>query len=381
MELWIIFAALTALALAALLWPLLRDGGGEGGGDVAVYADQLKELEAELARGQIEEREAEAARIEISRRLLAADERKQAEKRARRAPGRGRLAEARILMGAAIAVPALSLALYLSFGSPGLHDAPHAERMRAADSAETTPDGIARLVAQVEERLRAHPEDGLGWDVIAPVYARLGRFQDAAHAYRRANALLGETAGRLEGYGEARALADNGVVGENARKAFEGALKHDPDRPKSRFWLGVALEQDGRIAEAVAAWRALIANADERTPWRPFVEEQIAEAEAKLGKQPQAAKPKEPGPEEVAAAARMSADQRNAMINDMVEGLAGRLARNGNDLQGWLRLTRSYMVLGRRQQAREALETARANFEGDPKALAQLQSLKQELGL
>ena len=379
MVLWIIFALLTALALLGVLWPTLRGKPSGGGSDVAVYRDQLKELEAELARGQIDEAEAEAARIEISRRLLAAGEADSAKPKA----GRSKAAkvalarDTRILSVAAIAIPLASVGIYLWLGSPGLPGAPYAKRLAGVESEARGPQAIARLVAQVEARLREEPQDGRGWDVIAPVYVRLGRYGDAADAYSRALKLLGENAKRLEGFGEARALADNGIVGERSRKAFAAALKRDPDLPKSRFWLGIALEQDGKLGEALDTWRALLARAEANAPWRGLVEQRIANAEATLAARIGR------GPEEAEgdAASRMSQRERDAMINAMVEGLASRLAEDGDDLQGWLRLTRSYMVLGRREAAAKALSQARANFSGDRAALAQLQSLAKELGL
>ena len=69
MLLWLVFAVLTAGALAALLWPLARPARalGEGTDVRAVFRDQLDEIEAERARGVIAEAEAEAAKLELSR--------------------------------------------------------------------------------------------------------------------------------------------------------------------------------------------------------------------------------------------------------------------------------------------------------------------------
>ena len=77
MLLWVILAALTAVVLSFLLYPLLGERGRTDGRDAfnaAVYRDQLEEIEADRARGLIAEAEAEAARLEVARRLLAADQ-------------------------------------------------------------------------------------------------------------------------------------------------------------------------------------------------------------------------------------------------------------------------------------------------------------------
>lgn len=381
MVLWIVFAILTALALGAVMWPALRSGAArEGGSDVAVYRDQLKELEAELARGQIGKAEGKAARIEISRRLLAAGEAEALEAKADKSNA-AHEGDLKILGAAALTLPALAVAAYLALGSPGLPGAPHAERLAQVEAEARGAQAISRLVAQVEARLREEPQDGRGWEVIAPVYARLGRYGDAAEAYERAGALLGKSAQRLEGYGEARALADNGIVGDQSKRAFEAALKLDKTLAKSRFWLGVALEQDGRTQDALAAWRVLLAEAEAEAPWRGFVEERIARVS---GQAPAPNKPRpQPGPDaqDIEAAGRMEAGDRAQMINAMVERLANRLAQNGDDLEGWLRLTRSYMVIGNRDGAAKALKTARGTFASEAEALAKLDALARELGL
>ena len=109
------------------------------------------------------------------------------------------------------------------------------------------------LVAKVEEHLAAHPEDGRGWDVIAPVYLRLGRADDAARAFQNAIRLLGSTAERQTGLGEAILSAEGGIVTADARTAFEAAQRLDPAAPGPRFFLALAAEQEGEAAAAADA--------------------------------------------------------------------------------------------------------------------------------
>jgi len=387
MLLWLIFAALTAGTLTAVLWPLMRGSANlapKSTGDAAVYDDQLKEIEADLDRGLISAEDAKAARTEVSRRLLAAADEAQTKTQAGRAPGNN---SRMLALGCAVIfLPVLSLVLYLSFGSPGLPGRPLAARMQAPVDSQR----IAALVARVEERLREHPEDGQGWDVIAPVYLKHQRFQDAAHAYQQALRLLGEDTRRLEGYGEALALSSNGIVTDPARRALQAALSRDASLLKARFWLAVAKEQDGLHEEAAAAWREMLERGGENAPWRKMIEERLrlADANASGGTpqaqaQAQAPAPTQPGPsaEDVEAAKQMKPGERAAMINQMVDGLAARLAEDGSDLNGWRRLVRAYVVLGKRQEASKALEDARRNFAGDPEALASLNALAKDLGL
>ena len=251
MLLWLILACLTAIVLLVLLRPLARESEGDAteaassareGFDAAVYRDQLAEIDADRARGLIGEAEAEAARIEIARRLLATDGKTRASAGAQREGATSRAA----LIGVTALLPLLALGFYLSYGSPGLPDQPLALRLKDPANEQN----IAALVARVEARLREHPEDGEGWDVIAPVYLGWRRYGDAANAYEQAIRLLGPSASRLSGLGQAVVLKNDGVVTEEARRALERALTLDKTLLEPRILLSIAKEQDGKFAEA-----------------------------------------------------------------------------------------------------------------------------------
>lgn len=400
MLLWIGFAVLAAGVLAVVLRPLWSAAGtGTGGDPAVVYRDQLDEIAADLERGLIDAAEAEAARIEIARRLLATVEpevgpvadggKAPATPASGREPSHGARAPTRPAALASIlgiAMPAAAIAVYLSVGTPGAPDQPLAARMRAP--LDTTD--VARLVDAVEKRLAQHPEDGQGWDVVAPVYLRHGAYQKAADAFDRAMRLLGETPRRLAGFAEATVLLNEGAVTEPARAAWEKLARLEPARPEPRFWLAIAKEQAGRLDEAARDFAALLAEAPADTPWRGLVAERIAQIEARMaGKadaaptrdKPPAEAPRGPGEAEVAAAEKLSPEDRQRMIEGMVESLADRLKRNGQDLPGWQRLIRAYAVLGRKEAALEALRSARGHFTGEPSSLAALADLARALGL
>jgi cytochrome c-type biogenesis protein CcmH len=376
MLLWLLFALLTAVVLAAVLAPLARAPRPEerrGAGTLAVYRHQLEEIEAERARGWVDEAEAAAARLEVSRRLLASAAAADSDKGAHAAPRRGPLAVA-----LAALVPLLTLVLYLTHGSPGLPSYPMAGRL---DHPLEQADVVA-LIAKVERQLREHPEDGQGWDVIAPVYFKFGRYREAADAYAKAARLQGETVRRLAGFAEAAVLAADGIVGEEARVAFEKTLNLDPTLPEPRFWLALAKEQDGKLAEALADYRALLAQARAGAPWRETVAGRLAEVSDRLAGSDKLA-PRTPGPSaaDVAAAEKLPPEERARMIARMVDGLAERLKRDGSDLAGWLRLVNAYAVLDRKDDARAALAQARLHFPADAKALGELAALAKSLGL
>lgn len=355
MALWISFAVLTAVAALAILRPFWRSASpaAQAPRDIEVYRQQLEEIEDEAARGTLGEAEANAARIELSRRILAA-----AEKEPRAKPLAGHPVWAPYAMAALL--PVITLSLYAIYGSPQVPGQPFASRA-APQGGET----VETLIARVEDRLRAHPEDGMGWSVIAPVYMRLGRYPEAAEAFRKAAKLLGDTADRAANLGEALALASGGDVGGEARQAFEKALALDPDHGKTRFWLAIAEEQAGRTAEALAIYRKLLER-DLPDAVKTVIGERIARIEGR------------PSP---AATPRAGGQIDPAQIDQMVSGLAEKLKQDGSDLKGWLMLVRAYTVLGRRDDAMNALKDARDKFTGNGDALAQIDALAKSLGL
>jgi cytochrome c-type biogenesis protein CcmH len=372
MSLWFAFALMTAAAIFAVVWPLASRRGDRSGSDVAVYRDQLDELERDRLAGLIEDNEAAAARVEVSRRLIAAADAQPlpvspaGEQAARESTWRRRA----VAVVAIVILPLAAAGAYLAFGSPSLPDQPLASRMASAGGSQP----IEVLIAQVESHLERNPNDGRGWEVIAPVYLRLGRFDDAVKARRNALRLNEPTAEREAALGEAMVFAASGVVTAEAKAAFEKAVGLDRDNVPARYFLGLAAEQDGERAQAAAIWRALIATAAPDAPWADVVRQALARVEARGA----TAGPSE---EQIAAAAELSPEQRSAMISAMVEGLAERLRRDGSDVRAWLRLVRSYIVLGQADKAREAVLDARRALAGDAGKLRQLDDVVKALGL
>jgi len=371
MTLWFVIALMTAAAIFAVLWPLSRRGEARDGSDIAVYRDQLEEITRDRAAGLIGEAEAEAAKVEVSRRLLAAADAAEAEQSvSAQSPVWRRRSTA---IAGLVLLPVGAVALYLMLGSPLLPGEPLAARQRVAN--ENRP--IEEMIAQVEDHIARNPDDGRGWEVLAPVYMRLGRFADSVRAWRNAIRLNGSSASREADLGEALVAAGNGVVTTEAKAAFDRALALDAGDAKSRFYIGMAAEQDGRRAEAETIWRDLLAKAPPGAPWLAVVRQAIARIA------PTGAEPNAPGPsaEDMAAAAQMKPDEQKQMIAGMVARLADRLKQDGSDVEGWLRLLRAYQVLGERDKAQAAAADARRALTAEPDKLRRIDELVKELGL
>ena len=371
MILWVIFASMTAAAIFAVVWPLGRPSrASAGGSDLAVYKDQLKEIDSDRACGLIGEAEAEAARLEISRRLLAAADAPSGASVA--AAGSSKAERRRVAAVVALAVLTLGpLGFYIALGSPNIPGEPAFARV-------TTPKGhesIASLVSQVEAHLATNPNDGAGWEVLAPVYTRLGRFDDAVQARKKALLLSGATATREADLGEAETAAANGVVTAEAKAAFERAVASDPKEAKARYFLGLAAEQDGRNDEAASIWRSMVAEAPTGAPWVAFVRQALA----RVSGGPVATV--EPSTADISAVANMSDDARLDTIRGMVARLADRLHDNGGDVEGWLRLVRAYVVLGDRTKAKDAAAEAKRTLGERPDDIRRIDDLVKGLGL
>jgi cytochrome c-type biogenesis protein CcmH len=373
MALWFALALMTVAAVLAVLWPLARRGRElRSGSDVAVYRDQLEEIERDRAAGLIADNEAAGAKVEVSRRLLAAADAPATPQGSAAAATWRRRA---VAVAALVALPLGAAGLYLALGSPLLPDQPRASRLADARANQS----MESLIAQVEAHLAQRPDDGRGWEVIAPVYLRLGRFDDAVKARRNALRLNGDSAEREAALGEALVFGANGVVTAEAKSAFEKAVTLDAAHVQARYFLGLAAEQDGNRARAAATWRALIETAPPDAPWLDFVRGALARVEG--GGATAGAAGRGPSEEQVAASSELSAEQHKLMIQGMVDRLAERLNRDGSDVEGWLRLVRSYMVLGQADKARAAAADARRALAGDPNKLRRLDDLVKGLGL
>jgi cytochrome c-type biogenesis protein CcmH len=368
MTLWIVFAVMTAAAVFAVLWPLGRTPGDKGAGsDRLVYQDQLREIDRDRAAGLIGDAEAESARIEISRRLLAAADAESAVPQQSGASARRRRAAG----FAILIVPLVALALYLKLGSPDIPG--QSAFARANESGEDR--SIASLVSQVENHLARNPNDGAGWEVIAPVYLRLGRFTEAVMARKKAIALGGDSPTRESDLGEALVAAADGVVTDEAKLAFQSAVAGDAQNAKARYFIGLADEQDGNRDDAAKEWRALLDGAPADAPWKDLVRAALA----RVTSGPAAATG--PSATDIAAAENMPQAERAEMIRGMVQRLSDRLHVDDKDIDGWMRLVRAYAILGDRDKAKDAAAGARRALSDQPEQIKRIDDLVKGLGL
>ena len=354
MTLWLVLAFMTAAAIAAIVLPFVFGGKiVPGGGDVPVYKDQLIEIDHDLEAGLIGAADAEAARIEVSRRILRAVETSDSAYEASAADNKTRTRRLGVLASALLFFPTLAGGMYLHLGSPAAVSVETIAEPTASSPDEALVDA---MVVQVEGYLKDKPNDGRGWETLAPIYMRLGRYEDSVRAWQNVIANLGDSADREENLGESFVATANGVVTSEARRAFDKALSIDHDNVAARFYIGLAAKQDGRRDEAARIWSDLIASAPPDAEWTDTVRDALARVD-----EPSIATTDNASPSEKPQA---------AMIQSMVDGLSERLKTDSGDLDGWLRLVRSYTVLGERDKADAAVANARIALAADPDKLA-----------
>lgn len=367
---WIFVAILTAAVAAALLYPLLRGahaGADDRAGEAAVYRDQLKELERDRQQGLITVDEAEYAKAEIARRLLAVAGAAGTGDPAKPSARRRRVAEILVLL----CLPAIGLGFYLETGSPDLPAQPLQARL------DNPGNDVGILIVKAEQHLAKNPDDGAGWDLLAPIYFRNMRLGDAEMAYRNAIRLSGPSAERLNGLGETLVAVADGVVTADARGAFEAALKLEPQNFRTRFYVALAKEQAGQYPDAKADFEAILKDSPAEAPWLSLVRQHVT-----LNSGPPVANaPGNPTEEQVAEAQDMSSGDRTQMIEGMVASLDAKLTEDPDNIEGWLRLVRSYSVLKQPEKAGEALKRGLAVFPADSAGGKQLLALAAELGL
>ncbi|CAA7612507.1 c-type cytochrome biogenesis protein CcmI [Magnetospirillum sp. SS-4] len=270
---WIVFAAMVALALAVLLRPLLRPAAPDASRaeyDLAVYRDQLDEIGRDIERGLLSADQAEAARTEIQRRMLNA-----AETGSSPAPATGKSGGA-IAMAIAVALPLAALGLYLPLGVPELPDQPYSGRADQVARMKEQASTIQAMVERLAERLKTDPADGKGWAMLGRSYAALGQIEEAKDAYRNAVTLLkDDVPSRVEYASLLMDEAEGGKLPVDVVRLMTEVLLLDPDQPDALYFVGLdaAIREDKETAGKL--WTRLLNLLPADSPARAHVQQQL----------------------------------------------------------------------------------------------------------
>ena len=357
---WLFFLLLSLFALTLMAMPLrgrFQIAAIPEDTTPAMLLDQLEEVKRDLDRGVISEAEAKAAEQEIKRRILMQSRKAETRRIATNTGGRI------VLILGAVFVPLFAGGYYMTMGSPEIDSLAFADRTAEREEAAQ----IADLSSQLYERLVSDPDGGPseGWMLLGQTYIRMGRFEDAAEAFKVVSERPEADSAVFSMLAEALIYAEQGVVTPPAEAAIDRAIAMNPGNPASVYYKAVALSQKG---ESLRGYDLLIERLDAADGFYPWMESLVAEANRigdGIGKTPLsladfAPTVNAPGPtaDDIANAQDMSDDDRQALILSMVARLADRLENEPDDLDGWMRLGNAYSVLGEAEAAITAYERA-----------------------
>ena len=385
-------ALLIALTVAAAMLAAMRRTGGPVGPDpdLAIYKDQLAEIARDLSRGTIGSEEAERMRAEVGRRVLEADRTGGLSADPERG-GRGPMLAAMVVIAALI--PAAG-ATYWWLGAPGYPDMPLGARIASLDA------GIAARPSQLDELQRIGVTRDAAADTAAQAAAatisdpaalrrafieefEAGNLLAALRTQERLLVVLGDAATGADHANLALALVAEagGYVSPEAEAALRAALQRDLSNELARYLVGEMFLQGGRFDQTFRFWRPLIEDGNTDAPWVASIRDRIGMVADLAGVRYELPDAASPTAGDMAAAAEMSPEDRQAMIEGMVAQLSERLAAEGGDVEDWERLIRSLAVLERLPEAQTIYDEAKVRFEGRPAELSFLRMAAVESGL
>ena len=404
---WIVITLLGLSVTGVIVRALLRgDAGAEPAAayDLNIYRDQLKDVDRDLARGVLNPEEADRIRTEVSRRILAADAAMQDSQAKPHTPATNKA----IAAITSLAVLGGAGFLYVQLGAPGYSDVPMNKRLAVSDTLRqdrlsqanaearlpdlpaSVPSDATEEFLELMEKLREtvaeRPDDLQGLMLLARNEAALGRSKAAYDAQARILALKGEEATAQDHafLADLMITAAGGYVSKDAETALRAALERDPNHPIARYYLAQYLMQVDRPDGAFRIMEQLLQDSPPEAPWVVSVRSQIEEVAWRAGvNYSLPAEGAAPGPDAdaMAAAADMSEEDRQAMIEGMVTQLSERLASEGGSAEEWARLIRALAVLGDKDQARLIYAEAQSVFAGRDEELNLLHAAGRDAGV
>ncbi len=272
-DLWIGAGLLSLVALAFLLFPLLRGRRAQAEEDrtalnVALYQERLAELTAQRDAGTLTDEQLEAGRADAARELLD-DTDDDGD-----APRSARLGRSLPIL-AAVLVPLIGFGLYMHWGA--------SDRLQLAREFGEQPRTMEEMTARLEKAVQAQPDSAEAWYFLARTYMSLERPADAATAYARLIDLAGREPELLGQWAQALYFAGDRQWNEQLQKLTDEALQGDPHEVTSLGLLGIAAYEDERYQDAIGFWERLVATLPADDPSREPIQGGIQRAREQLG--------------------------------------------------------------------------------------------------
>ena len=372
--------------------------------DLKFYKIQLSEIEKDIAKGAISTEEAEQLKVEVSRRILKNKNQSLLKFSFQSANARLKFA---LILG--IFTSFLSLGLYSSLGSLGYFDFSQENRIEAAkllketrpsqqeawdalldEKTINTPEGeMGGIITKLRKISQERPNDIMGLRYLVRTEASLNNFENAAIAQMSLVILLGEQVLTEDLYqlAELMVISLNGYVSPEAEVLFRKVLSQDDDNGGALYYLGLMYANLDRPDLSFEIWRKLLNRGPDDAPWIPLIRQQIVEVAWRAGNNryelPTNTIVPANGPTQadIEASNEMTADERQEMISNMVEGLANRLASEGGTSDEWARLIKALSVLGESDRAKKIWAEALNIYNNSPADLRVINDIAKEIGI
>ncbi|VAW19540.1 Cytochrome c heme lyase subunit CcmH [hydrothermal vent metagenome] len=386
MILWSAIFALAALVAAIMIYAGLgkisRPKQVSRASSEEHFRVQLAEIESDARFSRLNPVEAEESKAEIARELM----RQRAANTAGDNDANEQVSQYGKLLKFALPITsvmvfALAIGIYLLLGSPEQPDVPYVAHVAAVEKNQAN---FNSAITKVEKQLQADPTDVRGWRVIGPAYMQARRYPDAIAAFRKVLELSpAPTADEKTDLAEALMMNNSGTIIPEAITLLKSAADMDKTHVRSRFYLASEATRSGKWDKAIALWKELIALSDGSERWLEIAMQGLNVAEARGVPDPsqsQAGSAQSPAVTSQTPGAAQNTPAQDAVIRNMVDGLATRLAQDGGTLAEWTRLVRSQLVLGETEKARQSYLEARAAYP-DATKRSQLDNMAAQAGI
>jgi cytochrome c-type biogenesis protein CcmH len=203
-------------------------------------------------------------------------------------PEPGRVSSRKLGYALGAVLPAAAFGLYFWLGNPtsllAIADAQSGPAHPAMAAAPGEHD-FMKLIQKVEEKTRAHPDDGEAWALLAKTYAAIEQWPKALPAYEKAIKLLPQDASALSGYAEALAVTNNHVLTGRSMELVRQALEIDPQDMKGLELAGIQAYQEQNFSRAGFYFRRLYPLLPPESPYAQDIlaAQQEAERQAQTG--------------------------------------------------------------------------------------------------
>jgi len=288
-QIFLLLALALTLVVLAVLWRVLwqatrpvaqRQDREQVLSHVAVYREQLAELERELAQGSLDQAGFDLSHQELTQRLL--EDAPPPQPSLAPMPATHQRPK-RLLAGMAVLIPLMSFSAYFWVGTPMALDPQLAAQAHGEE--QLTPERLASMADQLAERLQKEPGNAEGWVMLGRIHRALARYDEADLALQKSLALARNEDVMIE-RAEVLAQKNNGNFKGEPWAIINAVLKVDPTHGNALLLAGSAAFSEGRFKEALAYWERVKASLPPASPDAAALDEAIDQARDRLGLPP-----------------------------------------------------------------------------------------------